>query len=77
MDNYLVKNRLSSYFLTMVDLEARQLSETARTVSSVHLTDLLTRIRFMDDIQRFITSQMQILQAATNDSVLPGMFEQS
>ena len=69
MDNYLVKNRFSDYFLTMANLEARQLSETARTVSSLHLKDLITRMRFMDDIQRFITSQMHAIRTATNDSV--------
>lgn len=69
MDNYLAKNRFSDYSLTMANLEARQLSETARTVSSLHLTDLISRMRFMDEIQRFITSQMQTIRAATEDSV--------
>ncbi|MGE9549953.1 DUF4225 domain-containing protein [Erwinia amylovora] len=69
MDNYLAKNRFSDYFLTMANLEARQLSETARTVSALHLTDLITRMRFMDEIQRFISSQMQTIRVATNDSV--------
>ncbi|MGE9549904.1 DUF4225 domain-containing protein [Erwinia amylovora] len=69
MDNYLAKNRFSDYFLTMANLEARQLSETARTVSALHLTDLISRMRFMDEIQRFITSQMQTIRAATEDTV--------
>ncbi|WP_158783022.1 DUF4225 domain-containing protein [Pantoea sp. BAV 3049] len=69
MDNYLAKDRFSDYFLTMANLEARQLSATARTVSSMHLTDLITRMRFMDEVQRFISSQIQTIRSAKNDAV--------
>ncbi|WP_158784820.1 hypothetical protein [Pantoea sp. BAV 3049] len=68
MDDYLAKNRFSDYFLAMANLEAHQLSETARTVSSMHLANLITRMRFMDEGQKFISSQMQTIRAATNNA---------
>lgn len=68
MDNYLAKNRFSDYFLTMANLEANRLSNLAATLADRHIKNSLVRSDFKEDIQNFITYQLQTLQSATSDS---------
>lgn len=52
---------------TMVNLQARQLINTANTVGSKHLKYGLSRIQFMEDIKAFIGSQFLIAREAKTD----------
>ncbi|MCX8967418.1 DUF4225 domain-containing protein [Erwinia psidii] len=51
----------------MVNMEARKLINTANTVSSFHLRDGLTRIKFMEDIKSFINQQFSVARQAKSD----------
>ncbi|WP_158780413.1 DUF4225 domain-containing protein [Pantoea sp. BAV 3049] len=68
MDNYLAKNRFSDYFLTMANLEARQLSSLAARLADRHLKNAIVRSDFKDDIQNFIAHQLQTIRSAKSDS---------
>lgn len=68
MDNYWDKNRFSSYFLTMANLEAQQLYSRATEVSFLHLKDGFTQMAFQDDVKRFIDAQLTTIRSATSES---------
>ncbi|WP_233268480.1 hypothetical protein [Pantoea sp. BAV 3049] len=68
MDNYLAKNRFSDYFLTMANLEARQLSNLAAKLADRHLKNAIVRNDFKNDIQNFIAHQLQSIRTTKNDS---------
>lgn len=69
MDNYWDKNRFSSYFLTMANLEAQQLYSKATEVSFVHLKSGFTQMAFQDDVKRFIDAQLSAIRSAGSESV--------
>lgn len=52
---------------TMINLEARKLINTANIVGGEHLTDGLTRIKFMEDIKQFVMQQFSATRAARTD----------
>lgn len=66
MDNYWDKNRFSSYFLTMANLEAQQLYSKANEVSLIHLKDGFTQMAFQDDVKRFIDAQLGTIKASSS-----------
>ena len=68
MDNYWDKNRFSSYFLTMANLEAQQLYSKATEVSFLHLKDGFTQMAFQDDVKRFIDAQLSTIRSASSES---------
>lgn len=67
MDNYLDRNRQSSYFLTMASLEANHLVNVATSLSQFHLKDALVRLKFQDEVREFSRSQLQTIRTATSD----------
>lgn len=67
MDNYWDKNRFSSYFLTMANLEAQQLYNKANEVSLIHLRDGFTQMAFQDDVRRFIDAQLGTIRASGSE----------
>lgn len=68
MDVFFGADRFKNYFLTMAHAEANGLLNTAVSVSAFHLHDPLTRVRFQDDVKRFIQSQFAIIRKSTEDS---------
>lgn len=52
---------------TMVNLEARKLINTANTISAFHLTDSITRIKFIEEIKGFIDQQFTSARRAKSD----------
>lgn len=68
MDNYWEKNRFSSYFLAMANLEAHQLYSKATEVSIMHLKDGFTQMAFQDDVKRFIDAQLSTIRSASAES---------
>ena len=68
MDNYLVKNRFSDYFLTMANIKARQLTNLAVKLADRHLKNAIVRSGFKESVQNFIAHQLQIIWSAKNDS---------
>ncbi|MGY4566925.1 DUF4225 domain-containing protein [Erwinia sp. TECH1] len=52
---------------TMVNLQARQLINTANAVGGRHLQDGLSRIHFMEDIKSFIAQQFLMASQAKTD----------
>ncbi|MRS90587.1 DUF4225 domain-containing protein [Enterobacteriaceae bacterium RIT714] len=52
---------------TMVNLEARKLISTANTLSSFHLRDGLTRMKFVQDIKDLVEQQFAIARRAKSD----------
>jgi hypothetical protein len=68
MDNYW-NNKLSDYFLTMANLEARQLYNKANEVSLIHLKNGFTQMNFLDDVKRFIDHQLQTMQSTKSEDV--------
>lgn len=71
MDNYWDKNRFSSYFLTMANLEAQQLYNKANEVSLIHLRDGFTQMAFQDDVRRFIDAQLGTIRASGSEDDPP------
>lgn len=67
MDNYLDKKRFNSYYLTLALDEAENLRITAQRASSRHLQDLFTRMNFNNEIEKFISSQLQGVKEAENE----------
>lgn len=51
---------------TMVNLEARKLIHTANTLSAFHLTDSLTRMSFVREIQDIVEQQFEAARRATS-----------
>ena len=51
----LTGQRTNAWSATMINLEARKLINTANMVAASHLQDGLTRIKFMEDINSFIS----------------------
>jgi hypothetical protein len=68
MDNYWDKNRFSSYFLTMANLEAQMLYSKATEVSFVHLKSGFTQMAFQDDVKRFIDVQLNTIRSASSET---------
>lgn len=68
MDNYLVKNRFSDYFLTMANIEAQRLSNIAAKLADRHLKNAVIRSDFKDDIQNFIAHQLESIRNAKSDN---------
>jgi hypothetical protein len=52
---------------TMINLEARKLVNTANTVAAMHITDSLTRLKFVDEIRQVIMQQFEAARRATSD----------
>ena len=52
---------------TMINLEARQLVNTANMVAAMHLQDGFIRIQFVDEIREFIMSQFEAARRAKTD----------
>ncbi|MGK3112528.1 DUF4225 domain-containing protein [Candidatus Pantoea formicae] len=69
MDNYWDNKKLSSYFLTMANLEAQQLYNKANEVSLIHLKNGFTQMNFMDDVKRFIEHQLNTIRSANSEAV--------
>lgn len=67
MDNYLARAPFTRYFLTMADLEARQLSRLAAQLADRHLRNTAVRMDFRDNIQNFIVHQLQTIRTARQD----------
>lgn len=67
MDNYLDKKRFNSYYLTLALNEAENLRMAAQRASSRHLQDLFTRMNFNNEIEKFISSQLQGVKEAENE----------
>ncbi|WP_067702718.1 DUF4225 domain-containing protein [Erwinia sp. ErVv1] len=68
MDNYVNPRRFSDYYLTMANLQANQLYSIANTLSLLHIQDALLRINFKDEIQSFITLQLDVIRSASTDN---------
>lgn len=69
MDNYWDNKKLSSYFLTMANLEAQQLYNKANEVSLIHLKNGFTQMNFMDDVRRFIDHQLKTIRSANSEVI--------
>lgn len=67
MDIYFNRVKEINYYLTMAQIEANSLWNVASQVSSVHIGDGLTRIRFLDEIKAFIATQLKCIRQATRD----------
>ncbi|QKJ86541.1 DUF4225 domain-containing protein [Paramixta manurensis] len=67
MDNYWNEKRFSSYYLTMANLEANQLTGVANTISLIHLKDGFVRIQFQDNIKSFINAQINAIRYAKSE----------
>jgi Protein of unknown function (DUF4225) len=52
---------------TMVNLEARKLINTANTLSSFHLRDALTRMKFVQEIKEVVEQQFAAARRAKSD----------
>lgn len=52
---------------TMINLEARKLVNTANTVAAMHISDSLTRLKFVDEIRQVIMQQLEAARRATSD----------
>ncbi|EOL9077460.1 DUF4225 domain-containing protein [Cronobacter malonaticus] len=59
--------RFRNYFLTMANAEVNGLMNTAFTISSFHLKDALTRIRFQNDIRNFAYRKLDVIRISTDD----------
>lgn len=68
MDNYANPKRFSDYYLTMANLEANQLYSIANTLSLLHIQDAMLRINFKDEIQSFISLQLNAIRSASTDN---------
>lgn len=68
MDNYLDKNRLRVTYRMLAKKAAENLHDKAKVISIWHIKDYLIRIRFQEDIQRFIDANMQALNNAKSDN---------
>lgn len=51
---------------TMINLEARNLVNTANTMAAMHLKDPLTRLQFVDEIKAAILQQFDLVATNTN-----------
>ena len=63
----LTGQRTNAWSATMINLEARKLINTANMVAASHLQDGLTRIKFMEDINSFISQQFSLARKAKSD----------
>lgn len=54
---------------TMVNLEARKLINTANTLSSFHLRDGYTRLKFVQEIKEVVEQQFAVARRAISDEV--------
>lgn len=52
---------------TMVNMEARKLVNTANTLSAFHLSDGLTRMKFIQEIRDLIEQQFTLARRAKSD----------
>jgi len=68
VDNYLDKNRLRVTYRMLAKKAAENLNDKAKVISIWHIKDYLIRIRFQEDIQRFIDANMQALNNAKSDN---------
>lgn len=59
--------RFRNYFVTMARAEVNGLMSTALSVSSSHLKDALTRVRFQDDVRRFAYQQVDTIRRSTDE----------
>lgn len=66
MDIYFNRVKEINYYLTMAQIEANALWNVASQVSSFHIGDGLTRIRFLDEIKSFIATQLKCIRLATS-----------
>lgn len=67
MDNYLDKKRLNNYYLVLAQREANILQNYARQISSTHLKNLIPRLNFNNEIDKFIGAQIKQITAAKNE----------
>lgn len=66
--NMIRSGRNRNWAETMVNLEARKLINTANTLSSFHLKDGLTRLKFVQEIKYFIELQFAAARRAKSDA---------
>ncbi len=66
--NMIRSGRNRNWAETMVNLEARKLINTANTLSSFHLKDGLTRLKFVQEIKDFIELQFAAARRAKSDA---------
>lgn len=59
--------RFRNYFLTMARAEVNSLMNSALAVSSEHLKDALTRVRFQDEVRHFAYHQMDVIRHSNDD----------
>ncbi|WP_297199064.1 DUF4225 domain-containing protein [uncultured Pluralibacter sp.] len=59
--------RFRNYFLTMARAEISGLMNVAFAVSSTHLKDALTRVRFQDEVRNYAYHQMEIIRHSNDD----------
>jgi len=67
MDNYWDKNKLSTYFLTMANIEAQRLYSKATEACFIHLRSGFTQMAFLDDIKRFIDTQLSTIRSVSSE----------
>lgn len=67
MDNYLNNKRFNSYLAVTAKWEAARLRNYADTLSGRYLKDFSTRLRFMDEMDKFIESQIKRITSSQNE----------
>ncbi|WP_145559309.1 DUF4225 domain-containing protein [Yersinia bercovieri] len=63
----LSRNRNKAWAEAMINLEARNLIDTANRVSFSHLRDSYTRMKFVQDIKAYIDEQFSVARRAKSD----------
>lgn len=51
----------------MINLKARKLVNTANVVTAMHLSDSLTRLKFVDEVRQVVMQQFEAARRAKND----------
>lgn len=60
-------NSSKNYYSVMAGIEATKLPNTARKVSNYHIQDMLTRMRFLDEIKKFTQIQMKAIEMSSDN----------
>lgn len=60
-------NSSKNYYSVMAGIEATKLLNTARKVSNYHIQDMLTRMRFLDEIKKFTQIQMKAIEMSSDN----------
>lgn len=67
MDNYWNKNKTTTYFLQIANIEAHHLLSVANSVSLLHIDDGLVRMQFQDEVKGFINAQISVIRSGNCD----------